>query len=71
MALTEAQKRAQKTYRDKKDIVQITVQYKSDADIREGQRVKKYVSDNGLTLNSYVKALIKADLDAKNIPYTE
>lgn len=71
MALTEAQKRAQKTYRGKKDIVQITVQYKSDADIREGQRVKKYVSDNGLTLNSYVKALIKADLDAKNIPYTE
>lgn len=69
MALTEAQKRAQKTYRNKKDIVQITVQYKSDADIREGQRVKKYVSDNGLTLNAYVKALIKADLDAKNIPY--
>ena len=71
MALTEAQKRAQKTYRDQKDIVQITVQYKSDADIREGQRVKKYVSDNYLTLNAYVKALIKADLDAKNIPYTE
>ena len=71
MALTEAQKRAQKTYRDKKDIVQITVQYKSDADIREGQRVKKYVSDNCLTLNAYVKALIKADLDAKNIPYID
>lgn len=71
MALTEAQKRAQKTYREKKDIVQITVQYKSDADIREGQRVKKYVSDNSLTLNAYVKALIKADLDAKNIPYID
>ena len=69
MASTEAQKKANRTYREKHKPVQITIQYKSDKN--EGLRLKQYLSDNNLTANQYVKMLIKADLDRKNVPYQE
>ena len=37
--------------------------------IDEYNRVKQYCIDNNLTLQGYIKELIKRDLDAKNIPY--
>lgn len=68
MASTEAQREANKRYREKHKPVQITIQYKSDKN--EGLRLKQYLSDNNLAANQYVKMLIKADLDAKSVPYT-
>ena len=69
MASTEAQKEANKRYREKHKPVQITLQYKSDKN--EGMRLKQYLLDNNLTANQYVKMLIKADLDGKNVPYID
>ena len=69
MASTEAQKRANRTYREKHKPVQITIQYKSDKS--EGLRLKQYLSDNNITANQYVKMLIKSDLDSKGIPYPD
>ncbi len=38
---------------------------------KEYNRLKKYVVDNDLSVNSYVKELIKKDLDNKGIPYND
>lgn len=69
MASTEAQKRANKTYREKHKPIQITVQYKTDKN--EGLRLKQYLSDNNITANQYVKMLIKRDLDSRGIAYPD
>ena len=68
MALTEAQKKASKKYREKVKPIQFAVQYKT-ADKPDGERLKAYLAATGQTANSYIKSLIRADLDAKNIPY--
>lgn len=34
-------------------------------DIQEGQRIKAYLEQSRQSANSYIKALIKADLDSK------
>ncbi len=47
-------------------------QYKAQyslCDRDEVARIDKYLNDNGLTAGTYIKSLIKADLDAKGIPY--
>ena len=67
MALTEKQKAAQKRYRDRKQYITIGLTYKSDID--DGRRLKAYLAETGQSANAYIKALIRADLDAKNIPY--
>ena len=67
MALTDAQKKASKKYRDKKQLITATVQYNTD--IIEGERLKAYLAATGQTANAYIKSLIRADLDTKNIPY--
>lgn len=36
-------------------------------DIEEGQRLKDYLTDTQQTANSYLKKLIKADLDKKGV----
>lgn len=56
-------KEAQKRYREKS--IQFAVNYRPGTDIQEGQRVKAYLEQTGQTANSYIKALIKADLDCK------
>ena len=63
MASTEAQKKANRTYREKHKPVQLSVQYKTDK--IEGQRVKAYLEQSGKSANSYIKELIKNDLDSK------
>ncbi len=68
MALTDAQKRAQKKYGKK--VIQFTVSYKQP-DSAEGKRLKKFLASNGQSANSYIKKLIKDDLDNKNAPYDE
>lgn len=67
MALTEAEKRAQKKYNEK--TITIAASYKPGTDILEGKRVKAYLAQAGMSMNSYIKRLIKTDLDNKGIPY--
>lgn len=67
MASTEAQKEANRRYREKHKPIQISVQYKTDKN--EGLRLKQYLLNNDQSANSYIKALVKADLDSKGIPY--
>lgn len=38
--------------------------------IAEYNRIKQYCTDNKLTLQGYIKELIKNDLDSKQIHYT-
>lgn len=54
--------KAQKKYREKS--IQLAISYRP-TDIQEGERVKLYLEQTGQSANSYIKALIKADLDAK------
>lgn len=67
MALTERQKEAQRKYRESKKYITVGLTYKSD--IIEGRRLKSYLESSGQSANAYIKSLIKADLDAKGIPY--
>lgn len=59
--------KAQKKYRDEKTM-QFTIKY-TPTDIEEGQRVKTYLEQSGQSANSYIKGLIKVDLDSKGIAY--
>lgn len=63
---SESQKKAYKTYNRKK--MNFAVVY-TPTDKVEGLRVKAYLTQTGQSANSYIKSLIKADLDAKGIPY--
>ena len=58
--------------RYKKKITQYKVQYSlSDNDRKESDRLKAYLAETGQSANSYIKALIKRDLDNKGIPYPD
>lgn len=61
---TEAQKRANRAYRERHKPIQLSVQYKTDK--IEGERIKQFLEQNGQSANSYLKSLIKKDLDEKN-----
>ena len=64
---SESQKRADKKYSDK--TINFAIKY-TPTDKEEGLRLKKYLADNNISANSYIKSLVKADLDNKCIPYT-
>lgn len=71
MAMTESQKEYEKkrmkqckTYAIKYSL------YLSDEN-RENERLKQYLEQSGISANSYIKGLIKRDLDSKNVPYNE
>jgi len=55
--------KAQKKYRAKS--IQLAVNYRPGTDIQDGERIKAYLEQTGQSANSYIKGLIKADLDAK------
>lgn len=59
-------KEAQKKYNGKSNYIQLKY---TPNQIAEYNRIKQYCTDNELTLQGYIKELIKRDLDAKNIPY--
>lgn len=69
MPLTEAEKRAQKKYNQK--TITISVSYKPGTDAEEGQRVKAYLEKTGQTANSYIKNLVKRDLDKKQFSLSD
>ena len=49
---------------------QFKVQYRL-TDIADGKRLKVYLAQTGQSANSYIKGLIKRDLDNKSIPYPD
>ena len=55
-------KKSQTEY--KKKLKQFKVQYSLN-DAKEGERIKTYLEQTGQSANSYIKALIKKDLDNK------
>ena len=58
--------------RYKKKITQYKVQYSlSDNDRKESDRLKAYLAETGQSANSYIKALIKSDLDNRDISYPD
>lgn len=59
-------KNSQATY--KKKLKQFKVQYNLQDNI-EGLRVQRYLDENNLSANSYIKELLKNDMDRKGIPY--
>lgn len=62
-------KEVQSRYRRK--IAQFKAEYSlSEEDKREASRIRAYLKESGQSANAYIKALIKADLDAKGVPYT-
>lgn len=64
MAMTESQKAADKRYREKNKPLTFAIAYKA-TDIKDGERLKAYLEKTGYKANSYIKELIKADLDNK------
>ena len=65
---TDASRKADKKYNEKK--INFALTY-TPTDKEEGLRLKKYLSDNNISANSYIKSLVKGDLDNKGIPYTD
>ncbi len=63
---SDAQKRAQDKYNKKRVVVSTTFR---ENDMKEYNRLKKYLEMNNLSVNSYLKDLIKRDLDSKGITY--
>lgn len=59
---------AQKKYREK--TINFLVKY-YPTDIEYGQKLKKYLETTGQSANSYLKELIKKDLDEKGIQYND
>lgn len=61
---TEAQKRAQRKYSQKRILFSTTF---NENEIEEGQRLKAYLEITGQSANAYLKDLIKKDLDSKGV----
>lgn len=53
-----------------RDSVNLSVSYKRQ-ERNEGLRVKAYLEQTGQSANSYIKELIKNDLDSKGFKYEE
>lgn len=65
---TDASRKADRTYNEKR--IPFSIGY-TPTDIAEGKRLKAYLEQSGQSANSYIKGLIKADLDGKGVPYDE
>lgn len=63
-------KEVQSRYRKK--IAQFKAEYSlSEEDKREALRIRAYLKQSKQSANAYIKALIKADLDSKGVPYPD
>lgn len=65
---TDASRKADMKYNEKR--LNFGVGY-TPTDILEGLRFKSFLESNNYSANSYIKELIKKDLDAKKVPYPE
>ena len=66
MAITESQKKYEK--KRAKQCKTYAIKYALQ-EISDSNRLQAYLKHSKQSANSYIKALIKADLDAKGIPY--
>ena len=66
MAMTEAQKEADRRYREKHNVITKSISYKKE-EITEGKRLLSYLAQTGQSANSYIKRLIKSDLVSKGV----
>ena len=71
MAITEAQKRYELKRSKQCKTYAIKYSLTNDTDKAENDRLKAYLEQSGIKANAYIKALIKADLDAKGIGYID
>lgn len=67
MALTEAQKKYEKKRMKQCKTYAIKYSLYIDSENRENERLKAYLEVTGQSANSYIKRLIKNDLDEKGI----
>lgn len=65
---TEAQKKAYRTYNEKKKTFSAVY---TPTDMIEGLRFEQFLKTQPLSKNEYLKKLIKNDLDSKGIPYPD
>lgn len=63
---TDNDRKADRKYNEKR--MNFAISY-TPTDILDGKRLKQYLIDCNLTANSYIKQLIKSDLDTKGIDY--
>lgn len=63
---TDSDRKADRKYNEKR--MNYAISY-TPTDISDGKRLKQYLTDCNLTANSYIKQLIKIDLDSKGIDY--
>lgn len=61
-------KKADENYRKKID--RMAIKY-GISELNESERLRLYLAQTGQSANSYIKGLIKADLDSKSIPYPD
>ena len=66
--IKEQNRKAQKKYSEK--TVNFAIKY-TPTNIKEAKRLKAYLESTNQKANSYIKSLIKADLDNKGVPYTD
>lgn len=64
----ESQKKAQKKY-NKKSLT-FAICYRPN-EMKEGLRLKAYLTQTKQSANAYIKNLIQEDLDMMNIPYLD
>lgn len=66
--IKEQNRKAQKKYSEK--TINFAIKY-TPTDIKEALRLKAYLTSTNQSANSYIKSLVKADLDNKNIQYND
>ncbi len=66
MAMTESQRKYEK--KRAKQCKTYAIKY-TPSEMHDNTRLQVYLTHSGQSANSYIKSLIKADLDAKGIPY--
>lgn len=61
-------KKADENYRKKID--RMAIKY-GISELNESERLRTYLKESKQSANSYIKGLIKADLDSKNVQYID
>ena len=65
---TDSDRNSDRKYNEKR--IPLSIGY-TPVDIDEGKRLKAYLAQTGQSANSYIKGLIKADLDSKGVSYID
>ena len=71
MPMTESQKKYEQKRMKKCKTYAIKYSLYRNDEYLENERFRSYLSQTGQSANSYIKLLIKSDLDSKNVPYPD